>query len=164
VQAVLGSFEIQQEAGLCPKHHVLDDAQVGHQREVLVDRADALPQGICWRVKLRLLAPDADCAGVRLVHSREDVHQRRLAGAVLPQDGVNLSLAEGQVNLVVGDDRPEALGDAAHLDDGRPARGRELRPPEMSNSRKPGALARCCLPRWVVTMPPDHVNRPCRGG
>ena len=53
------------------------------------------------------------------VEAGEDVHQRRLAGAVLAEQRVHLALAQVEVDVVVGDDPGEALGDAAQLEDGR---------------------------------------------
>ena len=50
------------------------------------------------------------------LHAVEDLHQRRLAGAVLAADGVDLAFLDGEVDAVVGDDAREALGDADQLD------------------------------------------------
>ena len=60
----------------------------------------------------------ADLAGVGLVQPVEDVHQRRLAGAVLAQQRVHLAAREVEVDVVVGDDPRELLGDPAHLENG----------------------------------------------
>ena len=65
-----------------------------------------------------LLAGDADRPGIGLVHPGEHVHQRGLAGAVLAEDGMDLARPEVERDAVVGHDRPEALADAAHLDEG----------------------------------------------
>ena len=83
-----------------------------------------------------LVARDADCAGVRLVHAGEHVHQRGLARAVLAEDGVNLARPEVERDVVVGENRSEALGDAAHLDERR----RERRP----------LLDGCVLCHWTA--------------
>ena len=61
-----------------------------------------------------------DLAGVRLVEPVEDVHQRRLAGAVLAEQRVHLAAAELEVDVVVGDDARERLRDPAHLEDESP--------------------------------------------
>ena len=39
------------------------------------------------------LSVDPDLAGIRVVEPEEDVHQRRFAGAVFAEQGVNLALA-----------------------------------------------------------------------
>ena len=64
------------------------------------------------------LAADLDLALVRVVEPVEDVHQRRLAGAVLAEQGVDLALAEVEVDVVVRDDPGKALRDVAHLEHG----------------------------------------------
>ena len=59
---------------------------------------------------------EADLALVGLVEPVEDVHERRLARAVLPEQGVHLALAQVEVDAVVRDQRAEALGDALELE------------------------------------------------
>ena len=59
-----------------------------------------------------------DLALVRVVEPVEDVHQRRLAGAVLAEQGVDLALPQVEVDVVVRDDAREALRDVAHLEHG----------------------------------------------
>ena len=48
----------------------------------------------------------ADLALVRVVEPVEDVHQRRLAGAVLAEQRVHLASAEVEVDVVVRERRP----------------------------------------------------------
>jgi hypothetical protein len=64
------------------------------------------------------LAVDQDLARIGLVEAVEDRHQRRLAGAVLADDAVDRALADADVDVLVGLDRAERLGDAAKLDGG----------------------------------------------
>ena len=68
---------------------------------------------------LHRLAVDEDLALVRLEQAVEDVHQGRLAGAVLAEQGVDLAGLDGQVDVVVGDQVTEALGDAAQFESQR---------------------------------------------
>ena len=68
------------------------------------------------RAETRRLAVDQDLALVRLEEPVEDVHQRGLAGAVLAEQAVDLTRLDGQVDVVVGDERAEALGDAAQFE------------------------------------------------
>ena len=70
------------------------------------------------------LAVDEDLALVRLQQPVQDVHQRRLAGAVLAEQGVDLAWLDGQVDVVVGDQVTEALGDAAQFESQRNLPGR----------------------------------------
>ncbi len=110
--------QIEDEATLRAEDHILQDREVRHQREVLVDGADAEAQGIGRRGDLDLRALDTDRAGVGRLHPGEDVHQGRLAGAILAEDRVDLARPEVERDAVIGHDRAEALADVAHLDEG----------------------------------------------
>ena len=65
---------------------------------------------------MALVAVDDDRALVGPVRAVEGLHQRRLAGAVLADDGVDRAGADREVDAVVGDDAGEALDDVAQLD------------------------------------------------
>ena len=102
------------------EHDVLGDGEDRHQHEVLVHHADAGGDGVrAGRVKLQRLAVDQDLALVGLVEPVEHVHQGRLAGAVLAEQGVDLSRLHRQVDVVVGDQITEPLGDAAQFESQR---------------------------------------------
>ena len=64
----------------------------------------------------------------------------RLAGAVLAEEGVDLAAADVEVDRVVGDEVPEALGDPAQLDQGRRAlpvtRGPTATPAGIDRARR----------------------------
>ena len=62
------------------------------------------------------LAVEANLALVGLIQAVEDFHQRGLARAVLAQQRVDFPGAQVEVHVVVGDQRPEALGDPAQFD------------------------------------------------
>ena len=62
------------------------------------------------------VAVDLDRAVVGLLHAVQDLHQRRLAGAVLPDEGVHRAGADVDVDVVVGDHAGEPLADAAQPD------------------------------------------------
>ena len=66
-----------------------------------------------------LLAVDDDRALVGLVHAVKRVHQRRLARAVLADDGVDVAPRDDDVDVVIGDDAGEALGDVVQFDGSR---------------------------------------------
>jgi hypothetical protein len=70
------------------------------------------------RGDLGRLSVHADLALVRAVQPVEDRHQRRLAGPVLAQQGVNLTLPQIEVDPVVRDDRTEPLGYSAEFESG----------------------------------------------
>jgi hypothetical protein len=77
------------------------------------------------------LAVDADLALVRALHAVQDLHERGLARAVLTDDGMDVTLGHAQVDVAVGHDAGEPLGDPLEfhgwLGDGRGADGGLLR-------------------------------------
>jgi hypothetical protein len=109
--------------GLGPEDDVLGHREVVDQHEVLVDHADAQLDGLARRVDMLCFAPDQDLALVGLLKAVEHLHQGRLAGPVLADQGVDLALGHLQVDLVVGDDPGVAPGDAPALDGRRRAAG-----------------------------------------
>ena len=70
-----------------------------------------MPSSIAFdgRVDLDGLSVHEHLALVGVVEPIEDRHQGRLAGAVLPQQGVHLTAAQVEVDPVVGHDRAEPL-------------------------------------------------------
>src|ERR1700732_1110047 len=70
-----------------------------------------------WRGDLDFRAPPEDLAGVGLQRAVQHLHERRLAGAVLAEQGMNLALADRDADAVIGDKRAEALDDATCLQD-----------------------------------------------
>ena len=71
------------------------------------------------RVDRHFLAVQEDLALVRVVEPVEDAHERRLAGAVLAEQGMDLTTDELEVDVVVGERTREALRDSAHLENQR---------------------------------------------
>ena len=115
----LAALEIQPAAGLgrlLAEHDVLGHGHHRHQHEVLVDHADPEVDRGRGRGDLDGLAVDQDLSGVGLVQAVQDRHQRRLAGAVLAEQRVNLSWHHVEVDPVVGDDRAELLRDSPQLE------------------------------------------------
>jgi hypothetical protein len=122
----LGLAQVEAAAALVrlgPEHDVLGHGEVVDQHEMLVDHADAQLDGLAGRVDLLGLAPDQDLALVGLLQPVQHLHQGRLAGPVLADQGVDRALGHLQVDLVVGDHPGVAAGDAAALDGRRPAAG-----------------------------------------
>ena len=76
---------------LDPEHDVLRDRHHRDEHEVLVDHADSQVDRIARRPHRNRLPLDPELALVRLVETVEDVHQRRLARAVLAEQGVHLT-------------------------------------------------------------------------
>ncbi len=93
--------EAQAAHGLEAEHDVFGHGEDGHQHEVLVDHADAPPDGVTGIGEMDRVAVDADLARIGVHQAEQDVHQRRLAGAVLPQQAVDLARLESEVDAVV---------------------------------------------------------------
>ncbi len=109
-------------AGVAPEGHVLGDRQRRHEHEVLVDHAHAGGDGVGWRPQPQRFTVEQHLTGVGLLQAEQDLHQRRLAGAVLAQQGMHLAAPDVEVDAVVGHDAGKRLGDAAHLQQRRPRR------------------------------------------
>ena len=88
------------------------------EHEVLVDHADPAVDRVRRAVDRDGLAVHQDLALVRIGETVEDVHQGRLAGPVLAEQGVDLARAHLEVDVVVGDHARIALRHAAHLERG----------------------------------------------
>ena len=108
-QAVLGERE----------RDVLKHGERRDQAEVLEDEADARLAGLGRRVDHGRNAVDQDLALVGDVDAVERLGERGLAGAVLAEQGVDFAAVQLEVDRVVGDQRAEALGQAADVDGGR---------------------------------------------
>ena len=99
--------------GLQRQRDVLGDGERLEQREVLEHHADAQPPRARGIRDDHGRAFPRDRAGVGLHHAVDDLHQRRLAGAVLAEHGVDLAGQHVERDAVVGDDGRVDLGDAA---------------------------------------------------
>ena len=89
--------------------------KTGIEHEVLVDHADAGRDGVARAAEVTGVVVDQDLALVRLVEAVEDVHEGRLAGAVLAEQGEDLAGLHDEIDALVGDDAGEALGDPPQL-------------------------------------------------
>ncbi len=98
------------------QHDVLGDGEDGHQHEVLVDHAYPGVQGVARVVERDDFAVDEDLALVGPQEPVEDVHQRRLAGSVLAEQGVDLARLNGEVDAVVGDEAAKTFRDPTQLE------------------------------------------------
>ena len=81
----LGAPLVEQKpvARLDPEHDVLGDRHHGDEHEVLVHHADPRGDRIARRAERDRLSVQQNLARIRAVETVEDVHERRLAGAVL---------------------------------------------------------------------------------
>src|SRR5712692_3025724 len=101
---------------LTAQHDVLAHSEDRDEHEMLVDHTDGKHDGGAGARDLCRCAVDEDLAGVGVNEPVQDVHQRALAGPVLPHQRVDLARAHREVDVIIGDDARPGLGDAAHVD------------------------------------------------
>ena len=109
---LVGRLPVQLSALLQAQDDVLRGSEHVHQLIVLVDHADAVGVGVLGRADGHRLPAHIDLSLVGEVDTRQHVHQRCLAAAVLPQQGEDFPPVELEVDAVVGHNLPETLGDA----------------------------------------------------
>jgi hypothetical protein len=89
---------------------VLDDGERRDEGQALEDHPDVVPARFLGRPQPDGLAVHQDLPGVALVIPVDAFDQRALAGAVFPQERVDLAREGIEGNRVVGQDAGEALG------------------------------------------------------
>ena len=112
---------------LRPDEHVLPDREPGGEREILVDRRHTSAQRIDRRAEHDGPPFDLDTAFARLVRTRDDADQRRLAGAVVAADRDDLAGFDVEVDAAQRLDRAVALADADEAKQRRQADDRRAR-------------------------------------
>ena len=100
--ARLAQRRSQQRVVLDAENDVLENREIVDQHEVLVHHADAELQRMAGIGDVLELAVDEDLAAVGGVEAVEDRHQRRLAGAVLPDDAVDGAAPDLEIDVAVG--------------------------------------------------------------
>ena len=103
-------------AALGAEQDVLERGEGGDQLHVLVHHADAVGKRVGWSADLHRLTVDRDRPRVGSIEPAEDIHQRRLARAVLAEQTVDLAAAQPEVHAAQRLGGAEALGHAAHVD------------------------------------------------
>ena len=99
-----------------PREHVLGDGQLRDEGAFLVDDGDAKAGGGVLIDAAEDTAIKADVALVGVVHPTDHLAQRRLAGAVLAQQGMDLAGADLDGDVPQGLDARELLPATAHLE------------------------------------------------
>ena len=108
---------------LVAEEEVAADAHQRHHRQVLVDRRDADVERVAGRVEADRLAVDGERPLVGRVDAGQHLDQRRLAGAVVAEEAVDLPGADLERDVLDGDDRAEVLRDVARLEQRGGVRG-----------------------------------------
>ena len=91
------------------------DGQMIHQVQFLMNDADAERLRLARARTVDRLAVEEDFAGIRLIDAGEDLHQRRLAGAVLAHQRMHFAAIEIESRAAQRMHAGKALLDAAHL-------------------------------------------------
>ena len=102
---------------LAPEEHVHIDRLAVREREILVDDLDPVPLRLAGAREADRLAVQDDLAGGRLVHAGDQLHERRLAGAVVADERDDLTGIDIERDLLERDHRAELLADAVELDE-----------------------------------------------
>lgn len=96
--------------------NVFGNGQRRHQLEVLVHHAETERDRLARRIHHHRFTINAQNPCVWLVEAEEDIHQRRLSSTVLPDQRMDLALANREIDVAVGRLRAEAFCDAGHFD------------------------------------------------
>ena len=81
-----------------------------------MDHRDAVLQRVERRSELDLLALELEGAGVGRVDAGDDLHQRRLAGAVLAHQRVHMAALQAELHVVERQHAGERLADVVDLE------------------------------------------------
>ena len=99
------------DALLAAEEHVLEHGQRRDEARLLVDGADAVVTRLLRRQRPHLLAGDQHLAGAGTLRPGHDLHERRLAGAVLPDECVDLAGEDFEGHVVERGDPAVVLRD-----------------------------------------------------
>jgi hypothetical protein len=101
------------------EEEVPPDRHQRDRREVLVDRRDPRIERLPRRSERHRLPVEQHVAPVGAVHAGQDLDQRRLARAVVPQHAGDLTGPDRRGDAVEGDHRPVVLADVPELEQRR---------------------------------------------
>ena len=93
-------IEQQPAPRFLPQEQVLGNAECGHQREFLEHRADALLTRLAHRPQAHDASVQLDGSRSRRAHAGQQRDQRRLAGAVLAEQHVDLASTQIEIHPV----------------------------------------------------------------
>jgi hypothetical protein len=98
---------------------VLGDAQRRRERQLLRNRDDPELESAAGRADRHGVAVDCDRAGIGRKCPVQDLHQRRLAGAIFAGKGVDLAWDQREVDACERLHAREGFRDTPHFDDAR---------------------------------------------
>ena len=143
---------------LAAKEDVVGRRQLRDEIELLMNDRNARPLGVLHAGELHRRAHEPDDAVVLDVNAGENLHQRRLAGAVLADQRMNLAGPEVEVDVDQGRDTAERLGDARDFEDNAIAASAQF-PAGARNPRgaRSGKGVSCFMHRSDVHLHADDV-------
>ena len=100
---------------LAAEEDVAGDVERVDDLELLVNDADAEAGRVSRPVHRHRHTGDGDLARVRTMDPGQDLHQRRLARAILAHEPDDLSGGHVEVHAIEGDHAGKSLGDCRHL-------------------------------------------------
>ena len=100
---------------LVAERQVLRHRERVHEHEVLVHHPEPARKRIGGGAQPRLLPAQADCSTVGLVEPEQDLHERRLAGAVFAHQRVDRPRLHAQAHPVVGHQPAKRLRDVGEF-------------------------------------------------
>ncbi len=140
---------------------VLSDGHVIHQVELLMDHGDAVLESIEGRRQLDLLPLQFEGAGIGRVDPGDDLHQRRLARAVLAHERMDVTALQPERHVVEREHAGEGLPNVRDLKQVFGARNRAALPDDFRRrwtygrhgapSNPDFGLALCARPRRSPT-------------
>ena len=151
--------ELQHLMGLAPRHahhgvsHQRADDDVvdhGHGLKTLHDlkgAGDAAHAALGCRQRGDVFAVEPDRALGRRQHARDQIEQRRFAGAVRPDQADDFAAPDRDRDVAVGDEAAETLPDAAGFQQGRAHRVASLRLGVNSETRPCGRASEIAMIR-----------------
>ena len=83
--------------------------------DILGFAIDTLGDRVVGTLNFGRATVEKDLTLIRLVQSVEDIHQRRLAGAVLSEQSVDFAFMQVKIYMIVSEDAGKAFGDALSL-------------------------------------------------
>ena len=98
---------------------ILRDGQRGDEARLLIDHGDPMPPRVCGAANLDPFAFEAELALGGRNRAGEDLDQRRLARAVLAQQGVHFAAPQIEVDVLQRGDAAIFLGDVSHRQERR---------------------------------------------
>ena len=113
--AGIGPVDHQAFSRFRTQDDIVQHREALHQLKVLVHHANVQGRGIVGVLNLHHLAILLDDTLLGLVQAEQYAHQRGLASAVFPQQGMNLPPPELKRYIVIGLDAREFLGDIQHF-------------------------------------------------